>query len=304
MRKPRLETLTFERLSFPEDVIVETYAHCNLRCIMCPYRFVNRPKGEMDLAVFAKIVDEIALENPLARLWVAILGEPLLGRNLLPMLRYARDRGIKRINLNTNATFLTPEMTGELLDAGVDHLLVSLDAHTCETYDQIRVGGDFQTTVNNVNFFLEERHRRGLSKPGVIAQFIVMDENAQEVEDFKEYWLERGAIVKIRLKMGWGNVIPTEDLTKANVQRNFPCPWLLRAVSIHWDGRFAQCDADWDAEYSPGDIRIQTIKQVWSGEIASRIRQHRALDFSFAPCETCRDWSVGRAQFYYPEKSE
>jgi len=55
MRKPRLESLTFDRMSFPEDVIVETFAHCNLRCIMCPYPTLKRPKGEMTLDVFTKI---------------------------------------------------------------------------------------------------------------------------------------------------------------------------------------------------------------------------------------------------------
>jgi sulfatase maturation enzyme AslB (radical SAM superfamily) len=78
MRKPSLDALTFERLPFPEDVIVETFAYCNLRCIMCPYPNLQRSKGEMSFDVFKKIVDEMAMENPCGRLWVAILGEPFL----------------------------------------------------------------------------------------------------------------------------------------------------------------------------------------------------------------------------------
>lgn len=304
MRKPRLENLTFENMPFPEDVIVETYAHCNLRCIMCPYPVLKRAKGEMDFAVFTKIADEMARENPDGRLWVAILGEPLLGKNLVKMLFYARDKGIRKIHLNTNATFLTQEMTHELFDCGIDKLLVSLDACTKETYDKIRIGGDFPAVIRNLEYFLAEKKRLGLQKPDVIAQFIVMDQNEHETEAFKKYWLEKGAIVKIRIKMGWGNAVKAEDLAAADIERNFPCPWLLRSVSIHWDGKFAQCDADYEAKYSPGDINFQTIKEVWDGELAKRRERNWALDFNHAPCDTCKDWSVGRAEFYYPQKEK
>lgn len=303
MRKPRLESLTFERMSFPEDVIVETFAHCNLRCIMCPYPNLQRPKGEMTLDVFTKIVDEMAMENSRCRLWVAILGEPLLRpQSLFRMLNYARNKGIDNIHLNTNATFLSEEIAHQIFEAGVKDLLISIDAFTKDTYDLIRVGGDFPAVVKNLESFLAEKKRRGLDRPNVIAQYIIMDQNEHEVESFKNHWLSKGAIVKVRLKMGWGSAIETEDLNDAKVERNFPCPWLLRSVSIHWDGTFAQCDADYEGGYSPGDIRTQTIKEVWDGELAKRRENHWNLDFSHPLCQDCKDWSVGRAVFYYPGK--
>ena len=301
IRKPKLEGLTFEQMPFPEDVIVETFAYCNLRCIMCPYPFLKRPKGEMEFSVFRKIVDEVAKENPNGRFWLAILGEPLLGENLFKMLHYARDAGLTNIHLNTNAMCLTQEKTHALLESGIDKLLVSLDAFTKETYDQIRIGGDFDAVVRNLEYFLVEKARLNLEKPDVIAQYIIMDQNAHEVEQFKNFWLPRGAIVKIRLKMGWGKAVEAEDLNAAVVERSFPCPWLLRSVSIHWDGKFAQCDADYEAEHSPGDIRIQTIKEIWDGELAMRRARNWALDFSQPPCDTCKDWSVGRSEWYYPD---
>lgn len=302
LRKPNMNGLTFNWMTFPEDVIVETYARCNLRCIMCPYPFLKRPQGEMDFKVFAKIVDEVARERPDSRLWVAILGEPLLSKNLVPMLRYARDRGLKHINLNSNATYLTLELTSELLDCGVENLLISLDAMTKETYDKIRLNGDFHTVMRNVEYFLAEKKRLKLELPHVIAQFITMDQNENELESFKSYWLSRGAVVKVRLKMGWGVAMAAEDLLSAAVKRDIPCAWLLRSVSIHWDGRFAQCDADYEGKYSPGDIKTQTIKEIWDNELTMRRKRSMALDFTHPPCDTCLDWSSGRSQFFYPEE--
>lgn len=301
MRSPNLKGIDYDLNPFPLDVIVETSSYCNMRCIMCPYSTLKRPKGEMDFNIFKKIIDEMARESPQSRLWIAIMGEPLLrGDGLVEMLRYAKKQKIENIHVNTNGTYLTEQMTHKLLSCGIKELLVSMDAFTKETYDRIRIGGDFHSTVNNVEYFLHAKKTGGENKPTVIMQFITMNENEHEAEDFKAFWLERNAVVKIRLKMGWGRAIKTEDLDAANIERNKPCSWLLRSVSIHWDGRFAQCDADHEAIYSPGDIKTQTIKEVWEGELAKRREKHWALDFSHPLCSTCKDWSVGRAHFYYP----
>jgi len=301
MRRPKLEGITTEDVDFPFDVVIETTAYCNLSCIVCPYPMLKRPKGNMDFEIFKKIVDEIAEENSSTGLWVAIMGEPLIRSNqLIEMLNYAKEKGLKNVNLNTNARFMTDGIAHKLLSAGLSRIIISLDAFTKETYDQIRVGGDFDKTVKNVENLLEIRKNKMLSKPDVVVQFIIMDENENEVEAFKEYWLKKGAIVKVRLKLGWGNAITTEDLDAANIERNFPCPWLLRTVSIHWNGEFAQCDADYEGEYSPGDINKQTIKEVWRGELRKRREKHLALDFSHPLCKNCKDWSVGRSSFYYP----
>lgn len=304
-RTPNLNAIGSNHYPFPLDIIVETCAFCNLRCTICPHPTLKRPKGEMEFDVFKKIVDEVAGKSPDSRFWVAIMGEPLLrGDKLVEMLTYAKNQGLDNIYLNTNATFLTKDMTHKLLDSGIKELLISMDANTKETYDKIRVGGDFHETIKNIEYFLAAKQEKGLQRPAVIMQFIIMDENEHEIEQFKEYWLKRKAIVKVRLKLGWGTAVQAGDLIAADIKRDFPCPWLLRSVSIHWDGKFAVCDADYEAVHSPGDIKTQTIQEVWDGELAKRRERHWALDFSYPPCDICRDWSVGRAAFHYPEEEK
>jgi len=301
-RKPDLTEIDNGRYPFPVDVIVETCGYCNLRCIICPYPRLKRPKGEMAPATFKRIVDEMARESPGSRLWVAIMGEPLLrGDGLVENFKYAASKGIKNVYLNTNGIYLTEDMTHKILDCNIKEILISMDAITEETYNQIRVGGDFERLVQNAETFLKAKQQRGLDRPNVIVQFIVMDENEHELEDFKQYWMSRGATVKARLKFGWGSGVETPDLDKVEIER-FPCPWLMRTVSIHWNGNFAQCDADYEGTRSPGNIHTHTIKHVWEGELAKRREKHRNLDFDLELCRDCRDWVVGRSRFFHPEK--
>jgi len=165
------------------------------------------------------------------------------------------------------------------------------------------VGGDLKVLRDNVQKMIKIKYRKGLSTPEIIAQFIVMEENENEVEEFKKYWLEQGATVKIRPKLGWGAAVESKVLDSMGEQtERFPCAWLTRTVSIHWDGSFSQCDADHDGLYSPGHLDSNSIKEVWDGKLAELRGRHWEGDFDFKPCNTCKDWMAGRSYFFYPEK--
>jgi len=302
-----MNTYTFDRQSikdgtllhdFPVNVIVETSAYCNLKCIMCPHSSLKREKGNMNLDVFQKIVDEVASINPDTTLWLALMGEPLMnpGR-LTSMIIYAKRHGLTDVRLNTNGLLLTTLYAESLVSLGLDYILVSVDAHQSRTYEKIRAGGDLHKLTKNIECILALRNQNQ-SKLKIVTQFIIMDENETEVDDFKEYWLEKGAIVKIRPKLSWGNTVPASNLNLTQCDRTYPCPWLLRTMSIHWTGKLAQCDFDFEGEYSPGDITKQTIRQIWHGEIRRRQLRHFTRDFTHPLCRTCKDWQVGRSLFF------
>ena len=303
MLTPDLDNVrkTLKRYPFPVDVIVEVTATCNLKCIMCPQKSITREKGEMSFSIFKIIADEVAKENPSTRIWLAIMGEPLLlGEKLINMVEYAKNSGIKSVNLNTNGLLLTPDISDRLIDIELDYVIFGVDAFKRETYEKIRIGGDFNKLYKNIEYMIESKKKRNSPLPHLILQYIVMDENERELEEFKNYWLNKGQIVKIRPKLGWGKGVKADNLNLPDSERDFPCSWLTRTVSIHWNGKFAQCDADYDGKYSPGDLLSSSIKELWQGELAKRREKHWNLDFTHDLCSECKDWQAGRSIFIYP----
>lgn len=298
-RKPKIDYSGLLRLPFPAEIAIETHSYCNFRCVVCPYTSMQRPKGKMRPELFHKIVDEVVRESPNSRLWLAVMGEPLFDKNLASFLRYAHENGAPRIHLNTNGTFLEGQLAQDILDTGVESVYVAIDANTSDTYNIVRPGGELDRVTRNVENLINLRERSSRNKPEIAVQFIVMDENAGEVDAFHDFWLKRGAVVKIRLRQGWGQSISADDLKKLNIER-FPCPWLLRTINIHWDGHATQCDADYEEKYAAGNITVQSIKEVWDGELAKRRERHWANDYQHPLCANCRDWSAGRAEFFYP----
>ncbi len=296
--KKAVETL--KESAFPDLVMVELCGVCNLRCIMCPSPNLKRERGFMEWGIYKKVIDEIAEKRPQTQLWPAIMGEPLLLKDkITEYIAYAKEKGIQEVILNTNGTLLTPEIYLKLANVQLDKIIVGLDAFTEKTYNTIRIGGDYKTIHNNLIEILK------MHGPDIILQFIEMEENGGEREQFKEYWLSKGAVIKIRKRLGWGTCVESHamDINPQSKER-VPCPWLMRAMNIQWTGNVVQCDADYEGTYSVGDIRIQTIEEIWNTEFKKRRARHWNRDFDFMPCRECKDWQAGLSEWYYPDIKE
>lgn len=288
---------------FPQVVLIDTVSFCNLECSMCFHKDMIRPRGYMPWPLFQKIVDEIARENPKARVWMVFFGEPLMLRRRKPTIfdqvRYAKECGLQDVVLNSNANLLDEETARALLECGLDALYIGIDAFSEETYSQVRVGGNYQRVVDNVRRLLQLQRETGCHKPEVYVQFVEMEENSAEKSQFVDFWTQEGAKVKIRPKVSWAGQIEAENLVLGNEDR-WSCYWAMRSMSITDRGLVVTCAVDLDARYVAGDIHESTLKEVWNGPLAELRQHHREKAWDRLPeiCRNCRDWQSARAEFF------
>jgi len=66
------------------------------------------------------------------------------------MIAYAKRKGLTDVVLNSNANLLDESAAKGLINSGLDALYVGIDAFTPHTYSKLRVGGNFEKTVQNV----------------------------------------------------------------------------------------------------------------------------------------------------------
>ncbi len=292
--------------AYPSLIVVETTTDCNLNCSICPRDRLTRPKGEMQQFLYEKIVNDISLYSAHdTQFWIAFMGEPLTNGTLaLERLNYAVKKGLTNINLNTNLVPANKELCYKLIDTGINKIIVSLDAATSEVYDKIRCGGNFNKVLENIDNLLVAKLKNKSNDTEIIVQFIVMDENQQEIEAFKKLFLDKKITLKIRGKLAWGNTIEANNLDLPNESRDYPCPWSNRGFVIHVTGQVGQCDMAWDGKYYYGDINHQSIAEIWNGKLANLRERHWNLDFNFDPCDKCKDWQCGRAEIIYCGKHE
>jgi sulfatase maturation enzyme AslB (radical SAM superfamily) len=231
---------------------------------MCHHPMMRRPKGVMPFELWRRCADQIRAEAPATECWLSFCGEPLMEPELLvEMLRYGRSIGLESLNVNTNGMLLTEDLVEPLLNSGAHLVVFGLDGFTRETYERIRLKGNRDVVYENVERFLKAR---GADGPAVQVQFIEMSENWEEFDQFRAYWLERGAIVKFRKMLSWGGKFHTPQ----------------EGVGNAWQS---------------------SLVDLWAA--LGRYRQfHLQYQFDELParCHSCHDWMTGAALRIRPER--
>jgi len=101
---------------------------CNLKCKYCPnYHIGGKGDNYMSKELFHKIINELAGIDYHGNVSIpALYAEPLLDEGLVSKLSYIRGKLPKaRVIVFTNATKLTVKKYLELVNAGVDRLIVT-----------------------------------------------------------------------------------------------------------------------------------------------------------------------------------
>lgn len=291
---------------FPPQVVIETTAACNLHCAHCGHDSMTRTKGHMSMALYRHIIDEIAECAPGTEVWPTFYGEAfLLDYRLFYMLRYARQRGLTNLVLNTNGTRITEEIAEWILDSGLRLIMFSLDGFTTETFEAIRCGAQRDEVFANVERLLEMRARRRGTSPRVEVQYSMMDRNEHEVEEFRRYWLARGADVKVREKLTWAGRVDAPNLYQ-DLHR-IACPWALRTCAIQWNGDLVACAVDYDGRLVAGNVGSSSIGSIWRSTHRRLEQLHLDRDFANLPppCRDCLDWQVaGGAQHFLARQED
>jgi len=289
--------------AFPKVVLIDTVSLCNLRCSMCVHKEMTRKKGVMPWKIFTKIIDEIADTDKSVRTWLVFFGEAMILKKTSPsifdMIKYAKNKGLKDVVLNSNANMLDLEAANELIDSGLDAIYIGLDAFKAKTYRKIRVGGDYEKTVRNVLNLIDLKNRIKRTHPVIYIQFVEMDSNKGEKNDFINFWKEKGAIVKIRPKVSWAGSIDAPNLTMGDKDR-WPCHWAMQTMSVTDSGKVVTCAVDLDAKFVAGDINNASLKDIWNGQLKKIRSFHNNKEFNKLPpfCRACKDWQSARADYY------
>jgi len=275
-------------LSTPFVVFVDPASACNFKCTFCPTGHrdmiadTGRFQGAMKLDVFKKIVDDLgAFDKRIKVLRMYKDGEPFLNKRLADMVAYAKRSGhVEYIDTTTNGTFLSPDRIGPVLEAGIDKINISVDGMTEETY--ARFTGfkfDFRTFVENVKWMYANKGQCEIvvKIPGEL----ITEAQRQEffetfgdhcdrifVENFAPCWpefdIEKHTGVKI-----------TKGIYQQDVSDTDTCPYIFYGYSVNADGLVSSCFLDWGRKLVIGDVRQQSMKDIWNSDLMNALRlQH------------------------------
>jgi len=287
---------------FPPQLVIENTSQCDQQCVHCSHKEMTRPKKKMDRALWNKIVEEVAREAPDTEIWPTFYGEALgMGEEIWDRIDYAAKAGCRNLVLNSNGGLLKrQDHITQILNSPLKRFIISIDGFTKETYEMIRFRGKWEKTYGGVEELLRRKQASGNVYPLIICQYSLMEENEAEVDDFRNYWQERGAEVKVRAKLEW-TATGTIRSSRIDHETKFriACPWGNNTMAIHQDGAAVACAVDWAGKVNVGNAGEVSVKELWRrlGEVIRRThREHRWADLPDI-CKGCRDWQTAGAEY-------
>ncbi len=161
-------------------VYLEPTNRCNLECRTCIRNGWDEPMGFMSSGMYCSILDGLGSFSPVPSVFFGGFGEPLAHGEIAEMVGRAKALGT-RVELITNGTLLTREMSRRMIEAGLDLLWVSLDGATAESYADVRLGAALPQVLDNLFEFRSLCHLKAPSPPELGIVFVAMKRNIRDL---------------------------------------------------------------------------------------------------------------------------
>lgn len=236
----------------------------------------NIPKN-----AFLSLNDFCRILEPLVTTTVGVslsrYGEPMLNKDLISMIEFAHSKNIG-VDFPTNFSLkFSDEYLERLVKSGLDKIIISLDGANRETYEQYRVGGNFDIVKSNVQRLSAIKEKLHKKIPTIEWKFIVFEHNKHEIEyakrNFKRWGFNSLSFVS-DIKSKAHRKAKTKQFKKGK-----SCFWVYNTIIIDWDGNIRPCCSagGWDI----GNALQTNIKLIWNNEKYQALRE----GFSFKSYE-------------------
>ena len=279
----------------PTFVSIDPANYCQLRCPECPVgqRAHTQHKAQnMSWETYEHILSQVQTAAHTIQFYFQ--GEPLLNPLLPKMIARAREAGIFTV-LSTNAQALTRSLAQELVKAGLNRIIVSIDGFSEESYAAYRIGGSLHQALEGLQFLREAKEQQH-SSVCIELQVLRLRSNEHEWQWIRRNYRSLGATRLVfktaqlydyehghllmptneRYSRYRKNTDGTYHLHRSWLRRrwiNTPCYRLWSGCVVTTTGELLPCCYDKAGQYAFGVLTKQSIEDVWHGSKARTFRK-------------------------------
>lgn len=267
-------------MAFPAEIHLESHSGCNARCIMCPRGGMTRYQGEMPSDIFQKAVVECK-DYHMEYIHFHLNGEPLLMDidKLVSRIKYTKEiNPDKKLVFFTNGSLLDKQKIVKILESGLDIIVISIDGGNAEDYEKIRVGLKFDIVVENVRNLVKIRNAGSVNMK-IQTAIVPQQANKKSLDAYHKLFQDMGVDdVGGSGVQNIGGLIDSDSKIIKESQYmagdiNVPCWRIFLDLSIMADGRAVVCCQDVRGTVVIGDLKYQTLKEIWHGKPMMDIRK-------------------------------
>ena len=291
---------------WPGALLIDTTNRCNAKCVWCPNPDLTNV-GAMDMVLYRKIIDNYGQRGGV--LTFGTFGEPLMDKHIKARIEYLkRYPKIHKIELLTNAFFLNENIIPVILENGVG-VDISLDELDKKTFEDVKKMS-FDVVRDNIVTFLEMNSQAKQSVPvNIRIKTMKTVEETMKQELFKIITSYDCSVVMNTIDdniiSNWAGKLDKESFfqehkifktsktqfthKRFNQTNIAPCTQLWKWMVIYWDGSVVLCCADMFSQTIVGDLKSNSISEIWNGPNMKSYRNQMVgrKRFEVPLCQDC-----------------
>lgn len=264
-------------LQTPFTIYVDPSSACNFKCNYCYHSIdksnlkkINFKKKIMEMNLYEHIINLIAgFPDQLKMLSLFIKGEPLLNPKLPEMIAMAKKRSVaERVYITTNGVLFSPQLNRKLVNAGIDEILVSIEALNANKYKEITgVSIDFDEMVNNIKDFYKNRGNCKL-----FIKIVSYNQNKDDVRKFHEIFDPLCNFAYVEQVVPVFDDVKYENLDVDRSKLNkfgkpiHVCTRPFFNMCVHSNGDIGACLVDYVPKILFGNVKNDSLYDVWNGK--------------------------------------
>ncbi|MCP3875282.1 MAG: radical SAM protein [Desulfobacteraceae bacterium] len=283
-------------LNYPVTLMVEPTTACQLKCPLCPVGLgkLERDTQFMEMKTFKKVIDDVG--DYIYKINFNGAGEPLLNKKIVQMIRYGKQKKLY-IDVYSNLQLTNKPFLKDIVNSGLDRILISLDGTSKDVYETYRINGQFERIIENIKFLVQEKKRSG-SKISIDLQFVIMNQNQHQLKDIEKLskslgadnlfikpaflFLEKSTSDKVKQFIPENKALSMYKNESSSItwegRKKRGCMELWLSSVILCDGSVSPCCFDYNGNVIFGNIHETRFKQIWNGKKYRSFRKQMLLD--------------------------
>lgn len=275
------------------------------------YKKDGGPFTYMDMELFHKIIEDIKMfcdktggKIKLMKLYSS--GEPLLHKNIGDMVHEIKEAQVcNQLEVTTNGSLLSEDIAKRFVDEGLDYLRVSIYSVLPEGQKRItksRISP--QKIHDNVATVYNYRIQQSKTLPFICAKMIYTDDEENnlfkriysDVSDeqiVEKPWnvpkLIEKALDKFYGGEKEGQLAENSYRESSYYKTRKVCRYPFTHMTIRSNGDAVVCCADWSRDTCFGNVKEQTIEELWNSVklYNFRVMQIKTKGVNHPICATC-----------------